>query len=149
METNQYSTNPNQNQTYRRPEFSNPGIGMASASLILGMGALVTMMTVFFPFILGGLAIIFALLSKGYGKKMIPQAKIGFGCGIAGLSMVVILTISSYAILFSNPEMLAEIGQQYDAMYEEMYGNSAEEQLGMSFEDMFDDMMEDYSNMLK
>lgn len=129
----------NQNRNYQRTPFQSPGLTMASVSLVLGIGALFTLLTVFLPFILGSLAIVIALLSKGYGKKMLTQAKVGLGCGLAGISMVSVLTLSSYAMVLSNPEMLIEIGQQYDAAYEAANGRSTEADLGMSFEDMMND----------
>lgn len=143
MDFNQYQLN--QNKGYQSPQFNSPGLTMASISLFLGIGTFFTSLTVFLPLILGSLAIVFAILSKGYGKRMLTQAKIGLGCGLAGISFIIVIMISSYAILFSNPEMLTEIGQQYDAAYEEMYGQSLEEELGISFEDM----MNDYADMLK
>lgn len=143
MDYNQYQSN--QNTQYPRSQFSNPGLTMASVSLFLGIGTLFTSLSVFLPMILGCLAIVFALLSKGYGKKMLTQAKVGFGCGLAGLSLVIVMLASTYVMLFSNPDMLTEIGQQYDAAYEDIYGQSMEDELGISFEDM----LNDYADMLK
>ena len=58
--------------------------GFAFAALILGVSALFSLFTVYLPLILGSLAILFALLSKGYGKKMAATAKIGFISAITG-----------------------------------------------------------------
>ena len=58
--------------------------GFAFAALILGVSALFSLFTVYLPLILGSLAILFALLSKGYGKKMAATAKIGFISAIHG-----------------------------------------------------------------
>ena len=145
MDYNQYQSDQNQNNHYERQDFHNPGLTMATAALFLGIGALFTILTVFLPLLLGGLAILFAILSKGYGKKMLTQAKVGLACGLGGLLSVVTIFTASYAVLFSNPDMLVEIGQQYDEACEDMYGQSAEDMFGISFEDM----MEDYADALR
>ena len=108
MDFNFQSNDPNR---YNGVDYScrNPGMAMATASLLLGLASFFTIMTVILPFICGGLAILFALLSKGYGKKLLTQAKIGIICGI---------------------------GQQYDELIEDTYGESTEDIYGTSFEDM-------------
>lgn len=130
-----------ENQTYNEynPSFYNPGQKMALTSLIFGVGSVFTTATVFLPLIFSGLAVIFALLSKGYGKKMLTQAKIGIISGIAGLCITVFMFISSFALLISNPDILTEFGAQYDAACEAVYGQSSEEIFGYSFEEIMDD----------
>lgn len=125
--------------------FHNPGLGMAAASLFLGLGSLFTALTVFLPLAFGGFAVLFALLSKGYGKKMLAQAKVGFFCGLGGIGVTFVMLLSSAAMLFSNPDLLVEIGQQYDTVCEDVYGQSSEDMFGFSFEDM----MEDYADALR
>lgn len=127
------------------PSFRNPGMAMATASLLLGLASFFTMLTVFLPLLCGGLAILFALLSKGYGKKMVSQAKIGLVCGIGGLCITAMMVGSSMAMLLSNPDMMVEIGQQYDTVMEDMYGQPTEDIYGTSFEDM----MKEYTDMLR
>jgi len=112
---------------------------MATASLLLGLAAIFTTMTVFLPIICGCLAILFALLSKGYGKRMITQAKVGLAFGTGSLVLTVILFFSSINLLISNPDLLIEFGKQYDATCESLYGQSAEEIMGFSYEDILTD----------
>lgn len=133
----------NSNQQYN-PPLRNPGMAMATASLFLGLASFFMSMTVLFSLIFGGLAILFALLSKGYGKKMISQAKIGLVCGIGGLAATCFLIASSVSMLLANPDILVEIGKQYDTAIEEVYGQPTEEIYGTSFEDM----MTDYADLL-
>ena len=83
-----------------------PGRVPAIAALFLGIASFFTIMSVFLPFLFGGLAILFALLSKGYGRKMLTQAKIGLICGIGGLCVTASLFVSSAALLLKNPDML-------------------------------------------
>lgn len=116
--------------------FHNPGIAMATASLFLGIASIFTILSVFLPFVFGGLAILFALLSKGYGQKMLTQAKVGLACGIGGFCITAVVCVSSMAVLLSDPEKLITFGQQYDALIEDSYGQSTEDIYGESFEDI-------------
>lgn len=125
--------------------FHSPGLSMASASLLLGLAAVFTTMAVFPPLICGSLAIIFALLSKGYGKKMITQAKIGFACAVGSICLTVVMFFASFALILSEPDILIEFGKQYDATCESMYGQSSEDMFGYSFEDA----MTDYADLLR
>lgn len=144
MESESASLNENQqdNMDYT---FRNPGMAMATASLLLGILSFFMIMSVIVPFICGGLAILFALLSKGYGKKMLTQAKFGLWCGVGSIAVTVGILISTVSLLLANPDMLIQIGQQYDTLMEENYGTSAEEIYGMSFEDM----MKQYADMMQ
>lgn len=144
---NQSNTSPQGNQPYHgQPQaFHTPGLGMASASLILGLASLFTSLAVFPPLFCGSLAILFALLSKGYCKKMMTQAKIGLACAVGSLCLTVFTFIGSLALLLSDPNLLVEFGKQYDATCEAMYGQSSEELLGYSFEEM----MSDYADLLR
>lgn len=117
---------------------------MATASLLLGAASIFTILSVFLPFILGGLAILLALLSKGYGRKMLTQAKIGLACGIGGFCITAVICVVSVGALLSDPEKLISFGRQYDAMMENTYGQSTEELYGESFEDI----MRQYAEIL-
>lgn len=118
---------------------------MATASLALGAASIFTALTVFMPLLLGGLAIIFALLSKGYGKKMIIQAKIGLACGIGGLCATAMMFLSSILMFVNNPEIIMEKAREYDAMIEDAYGQPTEDIYGYSFEDI----MEEYTGLFR
>ncbi|MBR5800350.1 MAG: hypothetical protein IKY23_09855 [Lachnospiraceae bacterium] len=149
METNRN----NQSTSYHTQHAGTPtgaakaGLTMASAALIFGAGALLTLLTVFLPLVLGSLAIVLALLSKGSEKKMLTQAKVGFGCGIAGLSMVLALLGSTYALMFTHPEMLPEAGRMVDTMYEETYDTKTEDILGFSYEDLMTQQAEKITSL--
>ena len=126
-------------------EYSNgfaPGNnGFAFASLILGVSALFSLFTVYLPLILGSLAILFALLSKGYGKKMVTTAKIGFISAITGLSLILsilVVCITSLYLLFATctDDQLLRYGTQLDQAVEMQLGQSTEEMFGTSYEDI-------------
>ena len=75
--------------------------------------------SIFFgSFICGGLAIILAFLSKGYGTKMEKNAKIGLLTGLIGVVLQIgILGFSVYNILY-----VPEFREEFYEMYEDMYG---------------------------
>lgn len=82
--------------------------------------------SVFFgSFICGGLAIVLAILSKGYHTKMEKNAKIGLATGIIGI----VLQISLLAVSIYNIIHVPEFREQFNTLYEQMYGVPAEDSL--------------------
>ena len=130
---------------YRQPSSNN--LPMANAAMFLGLAAIITTMTVFLSPILGGLAIVLALLSKGYSKKMPLQARIGMICGIFGIAVVAAILLSFLAVMITHPDLLIEIGRQYDAIYENLYGQSFESLNGFSYEDIMRQYAEFFRNL--
>lgn len=132
-----------QGYTYRPPA-KPPGSALAGAALVLGMISFITaiMMTIYFPFIFGSLAIVFALLSKGRAAKLIKYAKTGIICGIAGITANIIIIISTFIFILSNPSTLMQAAQQYDQIYEQVYGIPSEEIFGDSLQDIVEDFIE-------
>lgn len=120
--------------------------GFAFAALILGVSALFSLFTVYLPLILGSLAILFALLSKGYGKKMAATAKIGFISAITGLSLILSLSLSvsphcTYYLQSLTDDQLLHYGSQIDQAIEMQLGQSTEEMFGTSYEDMMEQLV--------
>ena len=150
MENNNYNnpyTQLNDQVPYNRPQppFRNPGMTMATVSMILGLGSIFTMFTVYLPLILGSLAILFAILSKGYGKKMVAAAKIGIGTAIGGLALVITVAGTAVGIIFSlSKDSMVQFGQAMDQQFEEQTGMSLEDVAGQSYEEL----MRDYAELL-
>ena len=118
---------------------------MATVSMILGLGSIFTMFTVYLPLILGSLAILFAILSKGYGKKMVAAAKIGIGTAIGGLALVITVAGTAVGIIFSlSKDSMVQFGQAMDQQFEEQTGMSLEDVAGQSYEEL----MRDYAELL-
>ena len=114
--------NQNQNNQPYPPARKAPGNGLMGASFVLGIAAIVSaiMMTVYLPFILGGISIVLALLSKGYENKMAGSAKAGIVCAVVGLVLnVLVVSVSLYTV-FTD----ARVFRQFDSMYEQFYGDS-------------------------
>ena len=150
MENNNYNnpyTQLNDQEPYNRPQppFRNQGMTMATVSMILGLGSIFTMFTVYLPLILGSLAILFAILSKGYGKKMVAAAKIGIGTAIGGLALVITVAGTAVGIIFSlSKDSMVQFGQAMDQQFEEQTGMSLEDVAGQSYEEL----MRDYAELL-
>lgn len=123
-----------------------PGNSLATAAMALGILAIVTTMILplYLPFILGSLAILFALLSRGSATKLSGKATAGVTCGAIGLTInMAIFGFSTY-LLLSNPNLITETAQIYDNMIEQIYGIPSEEFFGESMEDMMKDLFPTY-----
>lgn len=82
--------------------------------------------SVFFgSFICGGLAIVLAILSKGYNTKMEKNAKIGIVTGIIG----VVLQISVLGFSIYNVIHVPEFREQFNSIYEQMYGEPVDDSI--------------------
>ena len=89
--------------------------------------------SVFFgSFICGGIAIVLAILSKGYNLKMEKNARIGFITGIIGI----ILQISGLAFSIYNIIYVPEFREQFNTLYEQLNG----EPLDDSINELLDEM---------
>lgn len=109
------------------PRPVNPAQNLITASLVLGISAVFSafMMTVYLPFILGGISIILAILSKGSGPAVSGRAKAGIACSIGAILLNVMIVGWSTFTVFNNPDVY----RQFNSMYEQLYGES--------FEDMY------------
>ena len=158
MDEKNQSISNSVNNTY---ETYNPkGIQFASASLVFGIMSIACGIFLFWtPFVFlgfvgGGLAILFAVLSKGNYKKMEPRAKKGFIFGIIGpvvsaitLSLVIISTFymlrtddtlreeARQAVKDSEEVLKSIYGEEYFEEYEAFYGK--ELNLELTFDQLF------------
>lgn len=129
----------------QRQPIRNPGRAMATASMILGIVSIVSILTVYVPIICGSLAIVLAILSKGYGKKMLPSARVGVGTGIGGIVLIFSIVGSLVAMILSlSREDLITFGRQMDQQFERQTGQELEDVLGQSYEDI----MEQYAEIM-
>lgn len=119
-------------QTAWVPPAREPNQGFVTASLILGILTVMTavMMTVYIPFILGGISIILAILSKGKLPRLPKMAQKGIIISIAGIILNIVIVVGSFYTVFHNPQARAE----FDTMFEQVYGES------------FDEMVQDIQN---
>lgn len=149
MDFNNYNNSDTQNNNNypdgQRQLIRNPGQTLAIASLALGIASIFTMFTVYIPLICGSIAIVLAILSKGYGKKLLTAAKIGIGTAIGGMALVITIIGSLVALLLScDGNTLVEFGKQMDQQFEQQTGQNLEDLLGTSYEDI----MQEYAEAL-
>ena len=94
--------------------------------------------SVFFgAFICGGMAIILAILSKGYNTKMERNAKFGLVAGIIGI----VFQLSTLTIGVYNIINVPEFREQFNSLYEQMYGAPVDDSINdfldqLQFSDM-------------
>lgn len=110
--------------------YREPNQGLYTASMILGIVAIIStfLLTVYVPFIAGGCSIMLGILSRGQLPKLPDKARIGITTAIIGMVLNIAIVGGSFYAVFTNPELKT----QFDAAFEEMYGES--------FEDMIEDM---------
>ncbi len=110
---------------YQFEQTAPPRNGMATAASVLGLATIVTtiLLTVYVPFITGSLAILFALLSKGAGRRMNPSAVSGVTSAVIGLITNTVLIISVITLYLTNPV----IHEQANRLFEQRYGVTIDE----------------------
>lgn len=120
---NQNNSDNNQNNNNYRPQQSNT---FATVAIALGIISILSLTSIIFPLILGSLAIIFAILSKGSNLKMSKNGFIGFTTGITSIVGSIIFTaVTIYMILFNqdyrdymNEQYKSRIGVTFDEYVE-------------------------------
>lgn len=113
------------------------GQSMATASMVMGIITLVSLLLlrVTIPFLLGGIGIILAILSKGGAKQMIGKAKAGMICCITGLCLDIAFCAFAVWLVFALPTIAPELTDEVNKMCEQQYGVS------------YDEMMEEINEM--
>lgn len=153
MDFNHYGNNNTNN--YPNQPYGNPyppaaglrGRNLATASMVLGISALVTsvFLPIYLPCIFGSLAIVFALLSKGSAPRMQGAAKTGISCGTSAFAITAAITAFSVYMVLTDPQftdLMIDTAKTYDEIIEQMYGVPAEEILGESVEDRMREIMD-------
>ena len=109
-----YQNNNSGYPPYYTPPTRHPGSSFATASMILGIIAIISAFfgTVYPPIICGGLAVILGLLSKGNDKAMLPNAKVGVLTAILGI-VVNVLVVGSVIFMLLLITTQAYVGIAY------------------------------------
>jgi len=132
-QNNRYNNNyPYYDRNSYRIPVAEPGSSLAKAAMICGILSIIFCLTftVYPAFVLGSVAIILALLSKGRRSSLFTNARTGIICATIGLIFNAILVTSSVAYVFTNPEQMEKFNEQWEQIY------------GVPFDDMMDDIME-------
>lgn len=100
-------------------------VNLATLSLVLGLISIPFCFFMYTGIILGGIAIVMAILSKGTAKKLLPQAKKGIFYGSIGVVLGYAVLISSIHNLVTDPTYR----QQLNQFSEQYYGESMDDML--------------------
>ena len=134
---NPFEQTPEGENQYQQPNFNyNPRqqppriihLNMfEAASMVLAIGALVSCTCFYGAYILGALAILFALLSRGGQMKMSSKAKFGLIVGIAAIVLTTVVTIGAVYIAIEEFGSIENVLREYCKMYgldfEQEFGN--------------------------
>lgn len=117
--------------TMRREPSALPGNGFAIASLVFGILALISTMTmtIVIPVFFGSLAIILGFLSRGNRTSLHHYALTAVITGCCSLVINVALFAGSFYMIFSNKEMAQQYWNMMNETYEQMTGMTLEELL--------------------
>ena len=88
-----------------------------AGSLVCGVISLITCTCFYGSYILGALAILFALLSRGGQMKMSSKAKLGLILGIIGIVFTTIVTIAAFVWALNEYGSMEGIIQEFCNMY--------------------------------
>lgn len=117
---------------YQRP-IAEPGSSFATASMIMGIISIIASFTftVYPAFVLGSIAIVLALLSKGRRPKLLSKATAGVICATCGLVINTVIVVACMVLLFTDPDVKAQVNKTFEKQY------------GVTFDEMWDEIMED------
>lgn len=123
------SNNSYGNQNTRQYPGEVSGERLASAAMVMGILTLATFasMTIYPPFIFGGVGIVLALLSKGRAPRLATKAKAGVICATVGLIANCALCGTGLYMLYTQPEIMNQVND----IFEKQYGMSYSEMIDM------------------
>lgn len=94
---------------------------MATAALVLGILAIISICSVYGSYIFGGISITLGLLSRGKNKKLTTNALIGTILSTIGMVISTVIIIIAVISILSYGS-LDDFIQEYETFYEEIYG---------------------------
>jgi len=125
----------NQTNSYNNPQNVPPvygadGEGLARAAFTMGLIALVACRMPFLSTILAAIAIILAIISRGYQRTFLRKTR--NAVIIATIAIVANLVLSVSALSKLSEQMQSEeFKEQFNQMYEQIYGVPYDESLGL------------------
>ena len=123
-----YYNNYNYNKSHNQLDSH---VNMATVALITGLIAIPLCFVMNIGIVLGGVAVVLGILSKGSEKKLLPQAKRGIIYGTIGIVLGYIVFVSSMHTILTDPTYREQLNQ----MSEQMNGQSFDDllkELGLS-----------------
>lgn len=113
------------NQTHNQ---LNPRVSLATAASIIGLISAALLLSVYAAILLGGIAIVLALLSRDTAGKLLPQAKRAIIFGSIGIVGGYFLMANAMIAVFTDAETRSMVNQYSEAIS------------GVSFDDMLKDI---------
>ncbi len=116
----------------------------STAALLFGILSVASLCLLYFSPMFAGLAILFALLSKGYERKMNGYAKAGLITAVFGLTCSLTALSALFAFAFhvmSTTELTgddSDFWRIYEQVGETMYGDRFDDLLKQQYGDDFD-----------
>ena len=118
---NYYYNNYDYNRTHNELD---QHVAMAGAALLVGLASVPLCFFINIGVIVGGVAIVLALLSKGSAPRLLPQARRAIIFGAIGM-------VLGYVVFFYDIHMVLT-----DPQYHEQLNNMSMQMNGVSFDDM-------------
>ena len=100
-------------------------VNLATLSLVLGLISIPFCFFMYTGIILGGIAVVMAILSRGNADKLLPQAKKGIIYGTIGVVLGYGVLISSIHNILTD----SSYRQQLNQFSEQYYGESVDDML--------------------
>ena len=113
----------------------------ATASLICGILALLTVTTAILPIPLGALSILFAILSHRKGERFCSSQIAGIVTSAIGLVLSAFIVVSVFAMLptmLKTPEYRDQLNKMSEQLYGESFDDMMEELYGLDLDDLLD-----------
>ena len=130
-ENQYYYNNYNYNKAHNELD---KHVNMASLALVLGLVSVPLCFFMYTGIILGGIAILFAILSKGTAEKLLPQAKKGIIYGSIGIILGYTILATSIHSLVTNPSYREQLNQFSTQYYGESFDDMLKE-LGVTLQE--------------
>jgi len=114
----------------------------ATASMILGILALLTIATVFLPLPLAALGILFASLAHRKGRKRDLSCIAGLATSVIALVISLSFMVSSIAMiptLLTTPEYRQQLDEISEGLYGESFDDMVEELYGIDLDELLED----------
>lgn len=124
-DNNYYYNNYDYNKTHNELDLH---VAMAGTALILGLVAIPLCFFLNIGIVIGGIAIVMALLSKGTAQKLLPQAKRAILFGALGI-------VLGYGVMIYDVHKVLT-----DPQYHQQLNEMSQQMNGVSFDDMLKDL---------
>ncbi len=99
----------------------NPRVAMATTASVMGLISIALLLSVYFAIILGGIAIVMAILSRSAEGKFLPQAKRGLIFGSIGLIGGYFIMVQAMVSVFTDAETRAMVNQYTESISGESF----------------------------